>query len=51
MFIDSSGLGMLLVMRERLLTWGGTVALRGIQGQVGKLIALTRFDQMFLIEA
>ena len=49
-FIDSAGLGMLLLLRERLLTWGGTVALRGLQGQVGKLIALTRFDQMFLME-
>jgi anti-anti-sigma factor len=50
-FIDSAGLGMLLMVRERLEAWGGTVALRGIQGQVAKLIGLTRFDQMFLMEA
>ncbi|MDY0240552.1 MAG: STAS domain-containing protein [Rhodospirillaceae bacterium] len=49
-FIDSSALGMLLLLRgdERLA--GCKVILRGAQGQVLKLIELTRFSEMFTIE-
>lgn len=49
-FIDSAALGMLLVAREHSATSGRDVVLRGARGQVEKLIGMTRFNQMFVIE-
>ena len=51
LYVLSAALGMLLVAREHKSASGRDVVLRGARGQVGKLIGLTRFDQMFVIES
>ena len=50
-FIDSSGLGMLLILREALEKVGGKVTLLAPQGQVEKMLRISQFDQMFAIKA
>lgn len=50
-FIDSSGLGMLLILRESLEKIGGKVTLLVPPGQVEKMLRISQFDQMFAIKA
>jgi anti-anti-sigma factor len=50
-FIDSSGLGMLLLARDEVLKNGKDIVLRKPQGQVAKLFALSDFDSLFRIES
>jgi anti-anti-sigma factor len=49
-FIDSAGLGMLLLMRDKAFEKNANVALKGACGQVKKMIELGQFDTLFLIE-
>lgn len=43
-YIDAAGLGLLLVARD---TVDGRAALKGARGQVGRMLALARFDDLF----
>ncbi|CAO5674701.1 MAG: STAS-domain containing protein [Holosporales bacterium] len=49
-FIDSAGLGMLLLARDKVFEKKGTISLKGSHGQVRKMIELGKFDTLFLIE-
>ena len=49
-FIDSAGLGMLLVTRDNLHSVKGKVILKGARGQVEKMLNLGRFNSLFNIE-
>ncbi len=46
-FVDSAGLGMLLMAREKAYEVKGCVYLNGASGQVKKMIELGRFDSLF----
>ena len=49
-FIDSAGLGMLLIARDEALKTNHNVILRNPQGQVKRVFAATRFESLFTIE-
>ncbi|MBI1954310.1 MAG: STAS domain-containing protein [Proteobacteria bacterium] len=49
-FIDSAGLGMLLIARDKIQTTKGHLILKGAQGQVKKMLDLGRFDSLFILE-
>ncbi len=49
-FIDSAGLGMLLIVRDKVVAKNGTVALKNSQGQVKKMLTLGNFESLFTIE-
>ena len=49
-FIDSAGLGMLLLARDEGKRKNLDVVLRGPQGQVRRMLEVARFDTMFTIE-
>ena len=46
-FIDSSGLGMLLLLRDECLKKDIPISLQGAQGQVDKILTISKFDQIF----
>lgn len=46
-FIDSAGLGMLLLALEKLEQHHGRITLRGAQGQVQQMIDISRFEDLF----
>jgi anti-anti-sigma factor len=48
-FIDSAGLGMLLIVREEAQRTGRNLALRRPQGQVKRMFAVTQFDTLFTV--
>jgi anti-anti-sigma factor len=50
-FIDSAGLGMLLIAREEASKAGRSLALHHPQGQVARMFAVTKFDTLFTIVA
>jgi HptB-dependent secretion and biofilm anti anti-sigma factor len=50
-FIDSAGLGMLLIAREEARKANRNLVLRGAAGQVKRMFALTKFDTLFAVEA
>jgi|UniRef100_Q07SD2 anti-anti-sigma factor len=50
-FIDSAGLGMLLIAREEAVKSNRTLVLRGAQGQVNRMFELTKFATLFTVEA
>lgn len=50
-FIDSAGLGMLLIAREEAHKAGRILVLRGAKGQVGRMFGLTKFETLFGVEA
>ncbi|HVI50389.1 MAG TPA: STAS domain-containing protein [Candidatus Sulfotelmatobacter sp.] len=50
-FIDSAGLGMLLMARDILGDHKGRLTLKAAQGQVAKALSLARFDELIQIEA
>jgi anti-anti-sigma factor len=50
-FIDSAGLGMLLIAREEAIKKSRTMVLRGAKGQVNRMLGLTKFDTLFSVEA
>jgi anti-anti-sigma factor len=49
-FIDSAGLGMLILAREEARKLGSTIRLRGPKGQVKRIFAVTKFDALFAVE-
>ena len=49
-FIDSAGLGMLLMARDVLGDHKGRLTLKGAQGQVAKALNLARFDELIQVE-
>lgn len=48
-FIDSAGLGMLLLARDKIQECRGHITLLNPSGQVKKMIELGRFDALFKI--
>lgn len=48
-FIDSAGLGMLLLARDEVSKTSSDLTLRAPQGQVLRMFNVARFDQMFNI--
>lgn len=50
-FIDSAGLGMLLIARDEAAKGGRKLTLRGPKGQIKRMFAVTRFDTLFTIQA
>lgn len=49
-FIDSAGLGMLLIARDKMRMQDGEVTLHGAQGQVKKMLDLGHFGSLFRVE-
>ncbi|PCI32059.1 MAG: anti-anti-sigma factor [Alphaproteobacteria bacterium] len=49
-FIDSAGLGMLLLVRDEISKISSHLTLKSPQGQVQRMFTVARFDQMFDIE-
>jgi len=49
-FIDSAGLGMLLLARDEGEKKRATVILRGAKGQVKRMVEVARFDTLFQME-
>jgi anti-anti-sigma factor len=49
-FIDSAGLGMLLLVREEMRNKSRDVVLRRAQGQVKRMFGIACFDTLFTIE-
>ncbi|MBF0562480.1 MAG: STAS domain-containing protein [Alphaproteobacteria bacterium] len=49
-FVDSAGLGMLLIAREAAERKKLQLVLRGAQGQVRRMLDLGRFDALFTIQ-
>lgn len=50
-FIDSAGLGMLLIVRDEASKAGRSLILRGPRGQVKRMFDVTKFDTLFTLEA
>ena len=49
-FIDSAGLGMLLLVRDAATESDVTLAVRGPRGQVKKMLDIAKFDEILNIE-
>jgi anti-anti-sigma factor len=49
-FIDSAGLGMLLIARDEAGKASRQLTLRAPQGQVKRMFAVTKFETLFAIE-
>jgi HptB-dependent secretion and biofilm anti anti-sigma factor len=49
-FIDSAGLGMLLIARDEAKKANRGLTLRGPQGQVERMFAVTKFNTLFTVE-
>jgi anti-anti-sigma factor len=49
-FVDSSGLGMILVAREEVAQVGKQLALRGAQGQVKRVLSVAQLDKIVDIQ-
>ena len=50
-FIDSAGLGMLLIVRDDAKTGGRSLVLRAPHGQVKKMFDVSKFETLFNIQA
>jgi HptB-dependent secretion and biofilm anti anti-sigma factor len=50
-FIDSAGLGMLLIVREEADKAQRSLVLRGPSGQVKRMFEVTKFATLFTVEA
>jgi len=50
LFIDSSGLGMLLLLRDECTNRNISFTLSRPQGQVEKIFLISRFDEIFTIK-
>lgn len=48
-FIDSAGLGMLLLLRDECLNRNITVSIASARGQVEKIFLISKFDQLFIL--
>jgi anti-anti-sigma regulatory factor len=49
-YVDSSALGMLLLLRERVAGEVERVHLRGLKGQPREVLLMAKFDRMFKLE-
>jgi HptB-dependent secretion and biofilm anti anti-sigma factor len=49
-FIDSAGLGMLLLARDEAKKADRELVLRGPSGQVKRMFGVTKFDTLFAVE-
>jgi anti-anti-sigma factor len=49
-YVDSSALGMLLLLRERVHGESQRVHLRGVHGQPRDVLVMAKFDRMFKVE-
>ncbi|HYD97959.1 MAG TPA: STAS domain-containing protein [Alphaproteobacteria bacterium] len=49
-FVDSAGLGMLLIAREEMANIESTLVLRHPQGQVKRVLGVARLSQIIAIE-
>jgi len=49
-FIDSAGLGMLLIARDEALKKNRRLVLKGATGQVKKMFDVSRFETLFALE-
>jgi anti-anti-sigma factor len=49
-FIDSAGLGMLLLARDEANKTARKLILRGPRGQVKRMFGVTKFDTLFVVE-
>ncbi len=49
-YVDSSALGMLLLLRERVQGDMQRVHLRGLQGQPREVLQMAKFDHMFKLD-
>ncbi|MBO0346543.1 STAS domain-containing protein [Roseibium limicola] len=47
--IDSAGLGMLVIASDNSETHGWEIVLRGVKGQVRKVLDLSRFDKLMTV--
>ena len=47
-FIDSSGIGMLLVVAETIQSIGGVLTLHNSKGQVDRILKVSRFDHLLM---
>ena len=50
-YLDSSALGMLLLLREKVETSGKKISLRGLQGTVQQVLEIANFQRLFTINA
>ncbi|MCX5741904.1 MAG: STAS domain-containing protein [Proteobacteria bacterium] len=48
-YLDSSALGMLLLLRERVAGASERVELRGVHGQPREVLLMARFERMFKV--
>lgn len=48
-YLDSSALGMLLVLREKMVAAGKKVELIGVQGTVNQVLEIANFKKLFTI--
>jgi anti-anti-sigma factor len=49
-FVDSSALGMLLLLRERATTTSGRVTVRHLHGQPRDVLLMAKFDRLFILQ-
>ncbi|NBX03589.1 MAG: anti-sigma factor antagonist [Alphaproteobacteria bacterium] len=49
-FIDSAGLGMLLLLRDQCAEKQIRVSIAGAQGQVAKIFSISNFDRLFSMQ-
>lgn len=49
-YVDSSALGMLLLLRERVGGDGQRVQLHGVRGQPRDVLLMAKFDRMFRLD-
>lgn len=49
-FIDSAGLGMLLLLRDECQENNVGLSIKSVYGQVEKIFTLSKFEQLFTIE-
>lgn len=49
-YVDSSALGMLLLLRERVHGEAQRVHLKGVHGQPRDVLVMAKFDRMFKVE-
>ncbi len=49
-YLDSSALGMLLLLREKAEAAGKSIALAGLHGMVKQVLEIANFGKLFLIQ-
>lgn len=50
-FIDSAGLGMLLLLRDQCQNRNISLSIHSARGQVEKIFMISKFDQLFTLHA